>query len=94
MYFHVHCVDKPNSADLRAATREDHIAYLKGSGVKVVFAGPTTDDADEMVTGSVLVIEADDRTAADTWAAGDPYNKAGLFSAVTITPIRNTIPGD
>ena len=94
MYFHIQCVDKPNSSELRAATRDEHIAYLKGSGVKVAFAGPTTDEADEVVTGSVLVIEAADRAAAEGWAAGDPYAKAGLFSSTTVTPIRNTIPGD
>ncbi len=94
MYFHIQCVDKPNSMDLRAATRDEHVGYLKGSGTKIVFAGPTTDEADEKVTGSVLVIEAADRAAAEAWAAGDPYAKAGLFQAVTITPIRNTIPGN
>lgn len=94
MYFHIRCVDKPDSGGLRAATRDEHLAYLEGSGVKVAFAGPTTDEADEVVTGSILVIQAEDRAAAEAWAAGDPYAKAGLFSSTTVTPVRNTIPGD
>ena len=94
MYFHIRCVDKPDSSGLRAATRDEHLAYLKGSGVKVAFADPPTDEADQVVTGSVLVIQAEDRAAAEAWAAGDPYAKAGLFSSTAVTPVRNTIPGD
>ena len=60
----------------------------------MAFAGPTTDEADQVVTGSVLVIQAEDRAAAEAWAAGDPYAKAGLFSSTAVTPVRNTIPGD
>ena len=35
----VHCVDKPDAADLRASTREAHLAWLRESG-RVVMAGP------------------------------------------------------
>jgi uncharacterized protein YciI len=36
--------------------------------------------------GSMLVIEAKDREAAENWAASDPYAIAGLFDSVEIHP--------
>ena len=38
------------------------------------------------MTGSLLVIEADDIAAARAFAAADPYAKAGLFASVDIRP--------
>ena len=40
MAFLVTCIDKENSLELRLATREKHINYLKGIGDKVILAGP------------------------------------------------------
>ena len=47
------------------------------------------DDANEASPtpiGSMLVIEAKDREAAENWAASDPYAIAGLFDSVEIHP--------
>ena len=41
-------------------------------------------DAGEMM-GSMLVIEAADRAAVETYLAGDPYMVEELFETVTIT---------
>ena len=51
------------------------------------------DDDETTMIGSVIVIEAADREAAETFAAADPYGTAGLFRAVTIRPFRQVIPG-
>jgi uncharacterized protein YciI len=36
------------------------------------------------MTGSLIILEADDRATAETFAAADPYAMAGLFESVDI----------
>jgi len=94
MHFVIYCKDKPDHMDVRTATRPDHSAYLEQHADKIVAAGPMlTDDGNGMV-GSVLLMEFGDRAAAEAWAAGDPYAKAGLFESVEITPWRKVRPAD
>lgn len=88
MLFAVICTDKPGHLETRLANRDAHVAYLKSTGA--VLAGPFLSNAGEM-NGSLVVIEADDRAAADAWAAGDPYAKAGLFESVTIRPWKRVL---
>jgi len=92
MLFTIYCRDKANSVDLRMATRPDHVTYLKGFADKFVFAGPLLADDGETPIGSVLVIDVEDKAAAEAFAAGDPYAKAGLFAETSITGVRQVFP--
>ncbi|WP_349358697.1 YciI family protein [Stappia sp.] len=85
MLYALICTDKPHAQDLRAATREDHLAYLKAMGDKLKAAGPFLDDHGGM-TGSLVVIEAENRDEALAIAGEDPYARAGLFETVEIRP--------
>ena len=87
------CTDKPGARDLRAATREAHLAYLAEHAAEVKLGGPWLDPDDEGPLGSMLVIEAPDLAAAQTFAAEDPYVRAGLFAEVRLTPWRLVIGG-
>jgi hypothetical protein len=85
--FAIYCVDKPNALELRMATRETHLEYLRGVGDRLLMAGPLLDAA-EAPAGSVLFVEAENPVAAEAFAAEDPYAKAGLFQSVTVTGFR------
>jgi uncharacterized protein YciI len=74
--------DKPGALDIRKANRDAHLAYIKETGV-VAQAGPLL-DADEQMSGSLVVLDVEDMAAAEAWAAGDPYAKAGLFASVEL----------
>jgi uncharacterized protein len=87
MLYALLCTDKPNSTDLRAKMRPDHVAYLASLGEKMKFAGPFLDDAQSPI-GSLVMIEAENREAAEYIASNDPYNKSGLFAAVEIKAWR------
>ncbi|SMR82587.1 hypothetical protein SAMN04488030_2940 [Aliiroseovarius halocynthiae] len=76
------CTDKAGAIETRKANRDAHLAYIKETGV-VAQAGPFL-DADGMMCGSLLVLDVDDMAAAQAWADGDPYAKAGLFADVRI----------
>lgn len=89
MLFALICTDRPGAVETRRANREAHLAYIAETGC-VVQAGPFLDGAGEMV-GSLVVVELDTRAAAEDWAAGDPYAKAGLFESVEIRAWRKVI---
>ena len=87
--FAITCFDKPDSLDLRMATRPTHLVYLEGQlkdGV-VLMAGPLLDENDKP-NGSLLLVETADRAGAEAFAAGDPYARAGLFASTEIRPWR------
>ena len=74
------CTDKPGHLEVRKANREAHLAHIRDSGV-VEMAGPLLSPEGEM-SGSLIVLDVPDLAAAEAWAAGDPYAKAGLFQSV------------
>ncbi len=88
MYFAIVCNDKPDSMDLRLANRPAHVDYLKAQGGRVRIGGPFTTEDGAAMTGSLIILEAADLAEAQAFAAGDPYNKAGLFASVEIRPWR------
>lgn len=95
MHFILDCVDTTDGGlALRLAARADHQAYLKAHAEQIVAAGPTLGDDGETMTGSVIIMEFPDRAAAEAFAAGDPYAKAGVFESVTIDAWKKAYPQD
>ena len=88
--FVLHCLDKPDSLELRMATREAHLAHLRPQADLLKLAGPLLDAAGEPI-GSLLIVDVADLAAAQAFSAADPYTKAGLWSQVEITAFRVTI---
>ncbi len=87
MLFTIVCTDKPARIELRQATRSAHLEHLQAHQASLVDAGPVL-DADGKPCGSLLLVDMADRTAAEAFAAADPYAKAGLFESVVIRPNR------
>lgn len=82
------CIDKAGALQVRLDTRAAHLDYIATTGV-VEMAGPFL-EAGAMV-GSLVVLNVDDLAAAQAWAAGDPYAKAGLFASVDIREWKKVI---
>jgi uncharacterized protein YciI len=83
-------IDKPKSLELRMATREAHLGWLRGRPGELKLGGPFLDEAGDMA-GSLLILEAPDLAAARAFNAEDPYTKAGLWASVDIRPFRVTV---
>ncbi len=81
--------DKPGALQIRKDTRDAHLAYIDETGV-VSQAGPLLDDSGDMC-GSLIILDVDDKDAAQTWANGDPYAAAGLFSSVELIAWKKVI---
>jgi len=94
MIFAISCIDKADSTDVRMSNRDDHLAYLRAHDDQIIAAGPYLSDDGNVMRGSLLLMEFPDRHAAETFAAGDPFAKAGLFERVTIRPWRKSLPAE
>ncbi len=90
MLYALICEDRDGQEDLRKATRDQHLDYISNHDIR--YAGPMLADDETTMIGSIIVIEAENREAAETFAASDPYRIAGLFERVTIRPFRQVVP--
>lgn len=75
------------NAEAREEKRGEHIAYRKGLGAAMALAGPLLDD-DERPVGSVVILAAEDRAAAEALAAADPYVAAAVLECVSVRRYR------
>ena len=91
MHYVILCFDKPNALELRMATREAHLAYVKATNLVTFHVGGPFLSDDRTMIGSMLIVEAESRAKLDAFVAGDPYGKAGLFRSVEIRPWKVTV---
>lgn len=84
--FLVNARDKANHSDLRQSTRQAHLEWAGEYRHKIAMAGPVLSDDGDTMIGSTFVIEFDTLDEVKSWAADDPYAKAGLFDRTEIIP--------
>jgi hypothetical protein len=87
MLFVITAFDRPGALERRLQVRPAHLAYLAGQTGRIKVGGPLLGDDDQPI-GSLLIIEADDRAAAEAFAAADPYRTEGVFERVEVRPWR------
>lgn len=81
--------DKPDSAHLRAEFQAAHKRYLDDHNDLLLLAGGAMlSDDGATPHGGILILDTDDRAAAEAFIAGDPFNTCGLFGSVFITRWR------
>lgn len=89
--FMVVCKDKPGHLQTRLDNRAAHLEYAKSVGAKMIIGGPMLSDDGQTMIGSMLVLDVDDRAELESFLAGDPYAKAGLFESVTVTRYKKVL---
>lgn len=80
--------DKAGALQTRKDNREAHLAYINDTGV-VAQAGPLIVGGE--MAGSLVILDVADMAAAQGWADGDPYAKAGLFDSVELIEWKKVI---
>ena len=91
--------DAPGALALRRQVRAEHLArarQLADEG-RLVVAGPcpaidSPDPGPAGFSGSVIVAEFATLTAAQEWAAADPYVTAGVFASWEVRPFLKVLP--
>lgn len=92
MLFVITALDKPGALELRMQVRPAHLEYLQRRATQIRVGGPFLNDNDQPM-GSLLIIEAADKAAAEAFAADDPYAREGVFEKVEIRPWRAALGG-
>jgi uncharacterized protein YciI len=90
MLFAVTCTDRADAGDLRATTRDAHLAWATAKGSPVRMGGPVLDPSGAPA-GSLLIVEAEDAEALKAVLAQDPYTRAGLFADIVSMPFKWTL---
>ena len=87
MLFVIHATDKKDGMPTRAKFYRAHRIHLDQAeryDVDVVTAGTLLADDGETPIGSVFVIDAKDRVAADAFTRSDPYHANAVWEKVQI----------
>ena len=87
MLFSVFTLDSPDAADKRKAVHGAHVAHLKSAkdyGVTITVGGPLVSDDGGSAVGSLMVLEAPDRAAAEKFNHADPFHQNGVWGKVEI----------
>ncbi|MBT5810593.1 MAG: YciI family protein [Rhodospirillaceae bacterium] len=88
MLYIIYQIDKPDSADLRAAVRDEHFKYLDDNEDILVLGGATLAEDGTTRTGSVLIVNVPSLEDAQNFSESEPFRKNGLFSRVEINRMR------
>lgn len=81
-------VAAPGFAERREKNLQPHLDYLRSQKKILVLSGATLSDDGNGYQGSLLIVNVGSRAAAQGFVDGDPFQKAGLFTSVTITRMR------
>ena len=87
MYYVIFAQDVPGSLEKRLSVREQH---AEG---RLLTAGPNPAIDDENpgesgFTGSTVIAQFENLSAAKDWAAQDPYVEAGVYGDVIVKPFK------
>lgn len=87
-FFVIHGFDKADALPVRMQHYPEHRAYLDGAekfGVRIVMSGPLTADDGATPIGSLIIIEAPDRSTAEKFHRADPFYAANIWEKTTVT---------
>ena len=88
MLWAVSRVAAPNFAEMREKGLQAHLDYLHSQKKILVVSGATLTDDGKQIVGSLLIVNVNSRAEAKAFADADPFQKAGMFTGVTITRMR------
>ena len=99
MLYAIIAEDAPDSLEKRLATRPAHLERLNAllDQGRLILAGPhpaidANDPGEAGFSGSLIVAEFNSLEDAETWAAEDPYQHAGVYASVTVKPFKKVLP--
>ncbi|MDH3231023.1 MAG: YciI family protein [Alphaproteobacteria bacterium] len=78
-----HGIDGPDGAEIRAASRAAHEAYLDDHGNSILCRGPLLTDDGAAPAGGVILMDIPDMAAARALMDNEPFFRAGCYRYVT-----------
>lgn len=99
MWYAIEGVDHADSGALRQLARPAHLARLMAleNDGRLLIAGPfpkldAIDPGAAGFSGSLIIAEFDDLSAAQAWAEQDPYLTQGVFQTINVRPFKKVFP--
>ncbi len=99
MFYAILSEDRPDSLAARLNARPAHLERLQAlqTDGRLLLAGPhpaidSEDPGPAGFSGSLVVAQFDSLEEAQSWAAADPYQAAGVYARVTVKPFRKVFP--
>jgi uncharacterized protein YciI len=99
MWYVIRGYERQSSLALRPQARPDHVARLRDlrEAGRLLTAGPlpaidSPDPGPAGFAGSLMIAEFESLSAAEGWAAADPYALAGVFERVEVWPYVQVLP--
>ena len=99
MLYAIMSEDAKDSLEKRKPARPAHLARLEElqNQGRLVFAGPhpaidSDDPGPAGFTGSLVIAEFESLDQARSFADADPYMAAGVYTAVTVKPVKQDFP--
>ncbi|MBZ6078732.1 YciI family protein [Microvirga puerhi] len=71
--------DEPGTEQLRLELREAHLDYMRGNLHRVLASGGLLDDAGQVGTGGLIVLDTDSREEVEAFINADPFFTGGLY---------------
>lgn len=92
MFFAVIAHDKPGRHGIRIESRAGHKAYIKRGELpaRLLFETQFAKDDAKTTIGTLLIVEAPDRTAVETYLTGDPYVVNDVFERIDILAMHES----
>jgi uncharacterized protein YciI len=90
MPYLIETFDKPNSAQLRADNRPEHLEFLRQNASKLLACGAKL-NAEGAATGSVYILDAETEEEAKAFLAQDPFSKVELPGEIKMTAWRKAV---
>jgi uncharacterized protein YciI len=76
--------DGPGRSELRDRTRPRHVAYLDTHKSRILACGAKLSDDGKSASGTIYLLDTDDRAEAERFATEDPFTQAGLPARVEV----------
>ncbi|GAB7551219.1 YciI family protein [Novosphingobium sp. 11B] len=88
MLWTIYCVDKPNTAHIRAELMQKHRKFMERYSGSILFSGPLVSDDDENYhVGSLFVLNGD-KNDLELFLADEPFGRGGIFAQVMVRRMR------
>lgn len=91
----IHAIDKQGKEELRQSLLSEQIGYVNSAdNIKIILAGPLSNQNEGDVTGSLLIVDAKNRNEVDEFINETPFFKNGLWGKIMVnkfTPTNKTI---
>jgi uncharacterized protein YciI len=96
MFFLMRCLHHPDMDAARDEHRPTHRAWVQsgGEGKAAVLIGSAMLDEAGRSIGNFGILEAARREDAQAFAAGDPFNRAGIVASIELTPLAETFQAE